>query len=66
METSTATNKVIENHPKYIDIWAKRFLKISRGEGRDKALYWASSFLRGNDTISKVADRVKELLKRGA
>jgi len=53
---------LIENHPKFIDRWAKRFLFIYRQTSKDNAIQWAKEFLNP-DAIKPVAERASILLK---
>lgn len=52
---------VITLHPRLVDRWAKRYIKIYQEEGRVYAKRWASEFLP-KEAQEVMSERVKEIM----
>lgn len=60
-EIKKPPDKVVVNHPKFIDKWAKRFIHIYKTKDKNTAIEWATGFL-SKDAIKPVSVRAKQIL----
>jgi len=55
--------ELIETHPKFVNLWANRYIKLYRTQGREVAVHWANTFLPIGPRTHMV-EKVKEITSK--
>lgn len=62
--TARKGGELISLHPKLVDKWARRYIRIYKEKGSVLAKRWAKEFLPTEAEQTAMSSRVKEILKQ--